>query len=152
MAKFISWSLAGLIAGYAIAVITGVLSPTYNNGDEFASGLGDSDLDERIIALENKLLAAQEERRELQSLVDELLLEQWSNVGMDTDSASASSGPTAARDERGNAGSNLTREERQAQFRGLAEERQATLAARRTQRLEQAGFAPEQASWILQRE
>lgn len=147
--KIIAWVTAGLIAGFSVAWVTGIFGV---DQDQQSTGLfsetskAKTDLESRVAILESELANEIQQRQQLQALLDDFVSEQW--LGSDQE----------ADDEvpRGNADRNnlraLTPEQRREEFREQAQQRQATQVERRTQRLEEAGFPPEQAEWILRRE
>ena len=151
MLKIIAWTVSGLAAGFLIALATGLIGKNdADNNVSSESGTrysrADDSLEARIATLEIQLLEERIEREQLQDTLDNLLVDQWMNLGQTLEPE------ISPRQARRDDNENQSPAQRQEEFRARAEQRQANLQARRTQRLEEAGFPPEQAAWILQRE
>lgn len=137
MAKIVAILVAGLVAGYAVASFTGSESARVATTERSSTGPGDLpvvDLDERLLALEQALIDETDKRLELEAIVRDFLDRPGTFTNREI--AAASSVPTD--------------EERIERRRERMMDR--FTPERRRQRLEEAGFDPERAGWILQRE
>jgi len=135
--KLTGMLMAGLACGYAAANLFGTVAVDNFGGDErrFETAAAIAvELDDRLLVLENALADETEKRLQLESLVREFLDSQ------DATLTGNAEGPVAI----------PPVAERMAFARARSADR--NLPERRRQRLEEAGFSPDRADWILQRE
>ena len=152
--KTAAWLVAALAGGYFVAVVTGLLGDDQGDGSDLTLGgsgtLTNTAIEGRILVLETQLAEEKKERQRIESLLDELLDGRWLGDGQNT-----ADGETETSDRESNNVANLSPlspAERRQQSRDRALQRQENLAERRIQRLESAGFPPDQVAWILLRE
>lgn len=150
MIKIATVAAAALLVGYLIAFVVGTDINTENefelnaNQGNLAS-TEHSNLEARIIALETQLLEERIERERLQDLVESYSFGQW-DLATESNANRQDGNRNISREQ------NLPAEDRRQMLRERNAERQASAAARRLQRLENAGFSSERADWILKRE
>ncbi len=148
MPKAIWLIVGGLISGLVLSQVYFVLGNENQNMAVLEQSAGD-DLEQRLLVLEEQLLEQAEQHQRLEGLVDELLEGRWLGEPFDATEESQSDGESESSNDQAVA---LTPEQRQQQFRERAQQRQLSRSQRRVERLEGAGFPPDQAAWILERE
>ncbi len=148
MPKAIWLIVGGLISGLVLSQVYFVLGNENQNMAVLEQSAGD-DLEQRLLVLEEQWLEQAEQHQRLEGLVDELLEGRWLGEPFDATEESQSDGESESSNDQAVA---LSPEQRQQQFRERAQQRQLSRSQRRVERLEGAGFPPDQAAWILERE